>query len=482
MTSNVFEQLRAPADSLRQTREKVFERLLGLTAKDGSRIDFAKIPAGQDLSLGELEARVLGFLDLASPLLGAELGLLPITAVGQLRASIESVTNQLAGAHASLDQLQANGGVNSIPADLGVLASVNGQGNWNVAKWVRGVSNQLDAALAQYSQLASMKASPANVTYDASLEELRRHLQVLRQDREELGKLISQAKEQHQKLSDARAKTEQIAGEAESLRAETEKSRKIVGTHEAETTQKLAAVNAVVAQSEKVMGTLNSLAPQLDQFQTKLEERNKSFAKGQASLDELTSSLRAKDEEIRQINQRAEEMLSGATVSGLASSYGKITGDLTNELATARNGFYVAVALLFVSAVPLAVYVIPGFDLGGVFGDPAGRADFEVGQVVTRLLLLVPTAWLTKFAAARHASLFRLREHYAYKYSIASSVEGFKKQAPSHQEEVAAAAFYALTVNPAERMDGPTSAEEHPNLFTNWLMQKLGFTSDGKPK
>ena len=106
--------------------------------------------------------------------------------------------------------------------------------------------------------------------------------------------------------------------------------------------------------------------------------------------------------------------------------------------------------------------------------------DFELGQVLIRALLLVPFAWLAKFAAARHATLFRLREHYAYKYSIAASVEGFKKQAPSLQDEIAAAAFRELTFNPADRMDSKSQESAHPNPVVDWIMRKLGATHDGE--
>jgi hypothetical protein len=101
-----------------------------------------------------------------------------------------------------------------------------------------------------------------------------------------------------------------------------------------------------------------------------------------------------------------------------------------------------------------------------------------LAQIAARALLLIPGIWLVRFAGARHERLFRLREHYAYKYSIASSVEGFKKQAPDMEQAIAATAFYELTFNPATRMDSTSTEARYPNPAMEWVMKKLGSKSE----
>ena len=102
--------------------------------------------------------------------------------------------------------------------------------------------------------------------------------------------------------------------------------------------------------------------------------------------------------------------------------------------------------------------------------------------MLARALLLIPGIWLVRFTAARHERLFRLREHYAYKYSIASAVEGFKKQAPDLEQGIAAVAFHELTFNPATRMDANSEEARHPNPLMEWFMKKLGATVPEPPK
>jgi hypothetical protein len=111
-------------------------------------------------------------------------------------------------------------------------------------------------------------------------------------------------------------------------------------------------------------------------------------------------------------------------------------------------------------------------------GSNGGQLDFV--EAMIRVILILPAAWLTKFTAARHASLFKLRENYAYKYSVAMSVDGFKRQAKGYENEIAAATFFELRFNPAEKLDAKGAAVEHPNPVLEWVMNKIGATHDGK--
>ena len=177
-------------------------------------------------------------------------------------------------------------------------------------------------------------------------------------------------------------------------------------------------------------------------------------------------------------------MLSGAIVAGLASAYGNMRNELSDELKLARRAFYASILFLVASAAPLAMYVIPGvsawlpanIESASTVSDPVEL----LLQILGRTILLIPAAWLTKFTASRHAALFRLKEHYSYKYSVASSVEGFKKQAEPYKDDIAAATFFELTDNPAVRMESHGHEERHPNPAMEWLMKKMGATHDGQ--
>lgn len=190
------------------------------------------------------------------------------------------------------------------------------------------------------------------------------------------------------------------------------------------------------------------------------------FVSGNEKLDILSTAFEQKHNTVDDIIKRSEKMLSSATVAGLATNFAKMKKKLTFELWCARFSFYVGIAFLTISASPLLAFAImpiaapilhwmfPGltFVVSDFTLNPADNGWQYLGQVLARILILLPAAWLVSFTAIRHASLFRLREHYAYKYSMAVAVEGFKQQSPKYEQEIAALVLEQLAFNPADKL------------------------------
>lgn len=178
-------------------------------------------------------------------------------------------------------------------------------------------------------------------------------------------------------------------------------------------------------------------------------------------------------------------MLSSATVAGLSSEFRNIRDNLTEEVQKAHRTFNWSIGLLFVSAIPLIAFIFapliaPIFSeneaiissISSLNGDRSGWQ--YVGQVIARFIILLPAIWLVTFATARYNSLFKLREHYAYKYSMAVAVDGFKKQAPGHEEMIAALVFEQLAFNPADKLGKqPEAPESPPNPVAQMLVEYL---------
>lgn len=479
--ASVFEQLTSPLESIRVSREKTFDRLRSLTSNDGKRLDLARPVAGVELPLADIELRLIAIGDLVGQIAKeGDAGLTPIGHLTQLRTALEQLAAGIEAANPTLDQFPSHGGLATVPDDQNVLTGADGQPAWNFSKWAKAVLNLTDTALSHYFSLLASRQEPTAASYEAALSEIRRLLERQRLEYDELTKLVTATKSELASIRTARDTLEKTASDASTHRSEAEKSRKTIAEYEAEATQKVTSIRDVTSQAEKLAASVQTYQPQFEQFQQKLDERDKQFATGKSELDNLIARLTEKEKEIERLNRQAEDMLKGATVAGLASSFGELRDKLSSEVTWARWGFYASLAILGVSAIPLAVYVLPGLSLGNLFGSAPNVTEFELGQLAVRVLLLIPGAWLAKFAAARHAALFRLREHYAYKYSIATSVEGFKKQAPSFQEGIAAAAFHELTFNPADRMESAGQETRHPNPIMDWFLKKIGATADGK--
>ena len=154
--------------------------------------------------------------------------------------------------------------------------------------------------------------------------------------------------------------------------------------------------------------------------------------------------------EIRNIEEQSKQMLSGATIAGLAGEYGKIKDDLSKRLGGAQWAFYLSLVFLALSTIPLLVVL---FQSGAPIQSHENPNIWHLlSDILVRMVLIIPAAWLCKFSSARHAALFKLKEDYAYKYSVAASVEGFKKQAEKFSDEIAFATFKELCFNPADKM------------------------------
>ncbi len=83
--------------------------------------------------------------------------------------------------------------------------------------------------------------------------------------------------------------------------------------------------------------------------------------------------------------------------------------------------------------------------------------------------MLLPGLLLVGFAARRHRALFRLREMYLYKFTVAASLAGFKGEAPEHEQAVAAAAFEQLLFNPVTYMEKEEPPSRKDGRLRRWL-------------
>jgi hypothetical protein len=290
-----------------------------------------------------------------------------------------------------------------------------------------------------------------------------------------------------------------IYEEIRRLKSESESERKSISEYLSKSTENSAAIQAVNDEASELQVTTKASQEALDLFQKRLAERNDKFEQGSRALDALVEEFTTKRQNVSDLTQRAEEMLSSATVAGLASHFSDIRGELTSELWWARVGFYFSILVLFVSAIPLfaivavpiaaplIMYYFPEIHLPDAPQQGVLNSEWQyLAQVLGRILILLPAAWLVRFAAIRHSSLFRLREHYAYKYSMAVSVEGFKKQAPDYQQQIAAMVLEQLAFNPADKLVPSKDIKEGkvPGLMA-FLLDKIredGEVSTERPK
>ncbi|MEX2488000.1 MAG: hypothetical protein WD356_00575 [Pseudomonadales bacterium] len=482
-----IEELKEKFSTLSELRKTKIEELQRIKGSNNAQFDFAAPVPGTPLSVAEVDSKVAGLCDIASGIaIDTDEILIPQSYFNAFNKPLEQLTTQYQQISDNLANIGSNGGPGTLDADGFSLQSQNGQVNLQLAPMFKNILAHADSVLGALYPLLNLSSSDAFSGLSEMLDTLSTATKQAHEQRAQLAKLSEKARADRSELAELRKQCGPMRDEIERLKTESEKDRKTLSEYSTEGTQSITAIRGTTEQAEQLKTQVDNYSAGFENFQKRLDQREKTIREGSAKQDQLLEAITDIEKKITELNKQAEAMLSGATVAGLAGSFGKLRDDLSGELKWARGVFYFAIFILFLSVVPLAAYVIPG--LGEVLSLSSGEAHPQsasatelIGQIVARALLLLPAAWFAKFAAARHAALFRLKEHYAYKYSVASAVEGFKKQAEPYKDEIAATTFYELTFNPAERMDAKSPAEDrHPNPAMEWLMKKVGATHDGK--
>ena len=485
MSKNILEAINEKAGELEQMRANCTERLQVLVGANKEKFDFTRPIPGIEYysgaqSMGEIDTRVLGLIGLATGFNnGVDLTLIPNELTASLDSDLSRVTQRYQALKTQLEGLDSDGGVGNLDQNSFTVQSKNGQINLQLQNFFQQIQNSVESALISYYRLATILKGTAFYDFSAAFHEFSKQFSEVQKTQANLSQLVADQEKSQKQIQSLRKQADVLKEELDRLKTEGEKDRKTITEYTEESTQKVTAIRTTNEQAEQLQAAVQNYQATFDAFQKELEKRETALKTGNEQQEKLIEELSRIKEDTRELTKQAEGMLTGSTVAGLAGSFRDLRDKLDKELQGARRIFYVAVFLLFLSVVPLVLYILPGFE--SISEKKETVSTIEIfGQIIVRVLLLLPAGWFAKFAAARHAALFRLKENYAYKYSVASSVDGFKKQAEPFKDAIAAATFFELTFNPADRMEGKGHEERHPNPAMEWLMKKLGTTYDGK--
>ncbi|MCT4682858.1 MAG: hypothetical protein N4A39_03920 [Roseicyclus sp.] len=303
---------------------------------------------------------------------------------------------------------------------------------------------------------------------------------------------VNQVKQTVEEVKSLRKQVGEVAKKIDESYVETSDVEVRSKQHLAQIEADVSTSESAVSEVKSFLVTAEQLSEKVEAYKTDFEVLDKDMQERFDRIDRLSEQLQRELETEKTLRarieaqlQEAEDMLSGATTAGLAREFAEYRDSLEDSLRGARKGFYFSIVLLSIFSLPLILMVVPplaalaehitGVEFGLRAAVTTQDSDYVsiVVEAGARLLLIFPFLWLTSFSAGRYSKLFKLKEHYAYKRSIAASVDGFKKQAPSYEDEIVVAAFHQLTFNPADRMDQRANAEGAPNPIWNYLVAKI---------
>jgi hypothetical protein len=279
-----------------------------------------------------------------------------------------------------------------------------------------------------------------------TLAEVIRETEALRTEARKLAKAAEQsagsAAEKDKSVQDFLSRAETALSKLQSLQQETERET--------------SSVNTLVAQIKKTGASADTLEQQItgyqskfDAFQTQLDARLKLFQEFESKTQTAEQQNKERETEISRLIDKADTMIRGATTSGLSKSLEDTRELYAKRMDTARNGFFISIAFLTVSALPLAAHFLPGL-FGSLFPAVSEQAQNSYYGVIGKIFLLLPATWLTVFFTKSFAEYFHLEREYAHKAALAKSVEGFKREAPTYKEEITASVFGEILNNPSK--------------------------------
>ena len=487
MRKDDFAALVAQFEGLGTEATETVEYLKGLKTKNGDNFSFDETLPNVPSNISEILARIHAVCAIVDSLpSNFDPVLVPAASLANLQSAATQVQEALRQFRSFFESYFVNAdSVMQLATSAGVLRLANGQAP-NFKSQSTTLYNAVEGLLTAYVQsLPFLRPTKSTFRFYSAVGTL--------------AALIGDARNQLERVEDAEGRLSGVRVEVED---QVSRLNELVDGataryNEIENGATLVEERAARAERSieiitKAKETADDLSASIVSFKPTLEAASGSLENQREESDRLKLILSRKIEEadahLRSINDlvtKANQMLVGATNAGLAGHYRDILDKIGDELKSARTSFVIGIVFLTISLMPLlALLLYPVFgplltiwrpDLNETFSNIASGASSDgwqfVGNIVARLVLLLPAAWFVRFAAIRFASLFRLREHYRYKYSMAMSVEGFKQQASAYSEEIAALVLSELAFNPTDKLQ----ASKHMNegRIPNPLVQRL---------
>ncbi len=233
------------------------------------------------------------------------------------------------------------------------------------------------------------------------------------------------------------------------------------------------AIDSVVDEIAKLKDEALEIKSDADTFQSELSGARLKLEGVLARAEEKFLDQSKYVEKVEELIGKATDMLSQATIAGLAKAFDDERKDLDRRMKGAMAGFGVGIGLIFLVTAMLAAYVFR-IEVGeSVLGIPSNEATVTLSGFLARSIILLGPVWLALFSARRYRNLFDLRQQYSHKYNMAFSVNGFQTQAPEYKEQIAYWVFQTIGANPVSTKSEAGGMDEHPMDGIKNLLQSV---------
>lgn len=399
--------------------------------------------------------------------------LAPASRLIAVRDSLDTVIAQTANFNEQMRNVVNWGG--AISTDQVTLTAGNGN-NVQVRQLLDNIWNAQDATLDAYL-LVAPAIYPRGIGKFAAasrkLEEAATNAQELLRNLTEQSADINTAMEA---IGGRVSEAEAAANEAQKQLADVENRRNLVDDQAHTISAVLATVDELRNRAGVLQGQVDEFEPKLAGFDENLSSRETAHSESLTKLAAVTAGMTTARDDLANIIKDAKDVLGQATIAGLSKEYSNQAKAVDDQLGWARWGYYFAIAFLLLSVLA-AIGLISLGPASPIKPMPEWKENMPTGAYVvqllgnlaSRVLVILPAGLLAAFTSTRHSALFRLREEYNHKKGLAASINGFKEQAPAFADPMTAAVFQELLKNPALAIDG--EADHSPNGYLSRLLQ-----------
>jgi predicted nucleic acid-binding Zn-ribbon protein len=467
MRKKHIETITQKAEDLSTTADNLLNSLSRFEDASSQPFDLKKPIRGTDSSVSQIVARIHAVNGIIAEFDKAtRADLVPLSVLNNLQQAIDDTISAIEGLIKQIDNLKtSHGGLQKFDYNNFHAQTKNGN-NHNLENSFQNLQNTCELLLNRFFDGLYILKPRSSYSFQAAASALSSIINDANDKLSTLKKSLNQVSVSEESLSTKVEQATTYLDEIKRLKTDGDSDRKTIADYLAQATQEKTSIQSVSEEASKLQTAVKGYQERFDEFQQQLDAREATFTEGTEKIEALISSFEKQRSDVAALIERSEKMLSSATVAGLASNFSEMMEKLTAELRSARTEFFIGIAFLTLSAFPLLAFVIMPLAapiLQSMFPEltlavsdyspnPAENGLQYLGQVVARIAVLLPAAWFVSFTAIRHSSLFRLREHYAYKYSMAVAVEGFKQQAPRYEQEMAALVLEQLAFNPADKL------------------------------
>ncbi len=232
----------------------------------------------------------------------------------------------------------------------------------------------------------------------------------------------------------------------------------------AEIVQKLAQAREVSKDADTLQQRTLGFAAQFEAFDSQMKARLELFAAFELSTGEALVINTARETTIKELTEKADTMIRGATTAGLSKSLEDTRALYEQRLVDTQKYFLWSVAALLVCSLPIAAQFVPGpwqqYFAPQMAGPSSEAAPWL--SAVGKLILLIPGTWATAFFASNYAELFHLAREYAHKAALAKAIDGFKREAPDYAQEIVGSVFLEIQDNPGSRKAPAPATPQNP--------------------